>query len=105
MDQKKIQELQMLEQNLQNILLQKQSFQMELAETESAIAELQNSGDEVFKIVGQLMIKSDKNKISEELSNKQKMIDMKLKTFEKQEDSVTQQLRSLREEVLNESKK
>ena len=105
MDQKKLQELQMLEQNLQNILLQKQSFQMELAETESAIAELQGSGDEVFKIVGQLMIKSNKNKISEELSNKQKMLDMKLKTFEKQEDSLTKQLRELREEVLKESKK
>jgi prefoldin beta subunit len=105
MDQKKLQELQMLEQNLQNILLQKQSFQMELAETESAIGELKNAGDEVFKIVGQLMIKSDKKKISEELNNKKKIVDLRMKTIDKQENSLTSHLRTLREEVLKSQEK
>ena len=60
------QEMQMVEQSLQNILYQKQAFQMELSETESALTEIEKSGDEVFKIVGQLMIKSDKIKIKKE---------------------------------------
>ena len=64
----KIQEMQLLEQNLQNILMQKQAFQMEQAETDSAVKEIESAGDEVFKIIGQLMIKSDKEKIKEELS-------------------------------------
>ena len=42
---KKIQEMQILEQNLQNFLLQKQAFQMELSETQSALKEIENSGD------------------------------------------------------------
>ena len=41
MDQNKIQEMQMLEQTLQNLLMQKQAFQMEFTETESALKEVE----------------------------------------------------------------
>ncbi len=51
MEQEKFQEFQVIEQALQNLLLQKQGFQMELSETQSALKEIENSGDEVFKIV------------------------------------------------------
>ena len=95
-----LQELQFLEQNLQNILFQKQAFQMELSETNVALKEIENSGDEVFKIVGQLMLKTKKSKIKEELSNKKKMLDLKMKTFEKQENSLTDQIDKLRGEIL-----
>ena len=44
MENQKIQEMQMLEQNLQNLLLQKQAFQMELSETESALQAIADSG-------------------------------------------------------------
>ena len=60
--EKQIQEMQILEQNLQNILMQKQAFQMEITETQSALEEIENSGDEVYKIIGSLMIKSEKIK-------------------------------------------
>jgi len=99
MDQEKIQEMQILEQQLQNTILQKQAFQIELTETNSAIEELEKSGDEVFKIIGQLMIKSEKSKIKEELLNKQKILELKIKSFEKQENSLTEQLEKLQEEV------
>ncbi len=97
---KKIQEMQILEQNLQNLLLQKQAFQMELSETQSALKEIENSGEEVFKIIGQLMIKTDKSKIKQELSNKEKILNLRTKTIEKQETSLTEQLDKLREEVM-----
>jgi len=98
---KKIQEMQMLEQNLQNILLQKQAFQMELSETQSALKEIEKSGDEVFKIIGQLMIKTEKSKINEELSNKEKIITLRMNSIEKQEASLTKKLEDLQKEVLN----
>ena len=97
---KKIQEMQILEQNLQSLLLQKQAFQMELSETQSALKEIENSGEEVFKIIGQLMIKTDKSKIKQELSNKDKILNLRTKTIEKQEISLTEQLDKLREEVI-----
>ena len=97
----KFQELQMLEQNLQNILMQKQSFQMELSETQSALKEIENSGDEVFKIVGQLMIKTEKSKILEELSGREKILEMRLKKMEQQEAVFMEKLEKLREEVID----
>lgn len=101
----KIQELQMLEQNLQNLILQKQAFQMESSETASALNELKNSGDEVFKIIGQLMIKTDKPKIKEELSNKEKILDLRIKSIEKQEGILIEQRNKIREEVMKETEK
>ncbi|MBS3076185.1 prefoldin subunit [Candidatus Pacearchaeota archaeon] len=93
------QEMQMVEQSLQNILYQKQAFQMELSETESALTEIEKSGDEVFKIVGQLMIKSDKIKIKKELKDKQKIIQTRLNAMDSQEKTLTKELETLRNEI------
>jgi prefoldin beta subunit len=101
---KKLQEMQFIEQNLQNLLMQKQSFQLELSETESAIKELERSGDEVFKIIGQLMIKTDKKKIAGELENKKKLLNLRLNSFEKQEKTLSEQYTKIREEFLENSK-
>ena len=87
---KKMQEMQILEQNIQNILLQKQAFQMELSETESALKEVENSKEEVYKIIGQLMIKKNKKEILEELKNKQKLLDIRIKALDKQEKNFTE---------------
>jgi len=46
MSERDIQEIHLLEQTLQNLLLQKQAFQMELSETEAALEEIEKSGDE-----------------------------------------------------------
>ena len=105
MDEQKIQEMQILEQKLQNTILQKQSFQMELAETDAALTEIDKAGDEVFKIIGQLMIKSEKSKIKEELLNKQKILELRISTFEKQESILMGQLDKFREEITNSNKK
>jgi len=102
--QEKIQEMQFLEQNLQNLLLQKQAFQIELAETQSAIKEIENSTEDVFKIIGQLMIKIDKEKIQEELKEKDKLLNLRIKTIEKQENSLTEKLNEFREELVKEIK-
>lgn len=99
MEENKIQEMQILEQRLQNSILQKQAFQMELAETNSALKEVEKSGDEVYKIIGQLMIRAEKSKIHEELLEKQKILELRIKTFEKQENSLTEQLDKLRDEI------
>ncbi len=99
MDEKKIQEMQILEQKLQNSILQKQAFQIELAETESALKEIEKSGDEIFKIIGQLMIKSEKSKIHEELLNKKKILELRIKSFEKQENLLNEQSEKIRNEI------
>jgi prefoldin beta subunit len=96
---KKIQEMSILEQNLQNILFQKQAFELELDETNSALKEIEMAGDEIFKIIGQLMIKTEKSKIKKELLEKQKILDVRIKSFEKQETYLREKIDGIREEL------
>ena len=71
--EEKIREMQILDQTLQNLILQKQAFQMELSEVQSAKKEIKNS-DEIFKIVGQIMVKTNKEESNKDLDNKEKLI-------------------------------
>lgn len=97
---KKLQEMQFLEQNLQNLIFQKQAFQMELAETTAALTEIEKTKEDVFKVIGQLMIKTEKSKIKKELEDKKRVLDLRIKAIEKQESSLAEQLEKLREEVV-----
>jgi prefoldin beta subunit len=94
-----VQEMQIIEQNLQNILLQKQSFQMELSETERALKEIKSSDEDAYKIIGQLMIKTKKDSIVEDLSNKKKIIDLRLQNLEKQEEAYNKKMEELQKEI------
>ncbi len=98
--QEKIQEMQFLEQNLQSLMMQKQAFQMELSETKAALKELENSGDEVFKLVGQLMIKTDKTKMKEELINKEKLLEKSSERLQDQEIPLIKKVEDLRKELM-----
>jgi prefoldin beta subunit len=100
MEDKNVQEIQFLEQGLQNILFQKQAFQMELSEAKEALKELENSKDEVFKIIGQIMVRSEKSKINEEILNKIKIFDLRMKNIEKQEASLTERIEKIRDNSL-----
>lgn len=102
---KKIQEMNILEQNLQNLLLQKQAFELEFDETASALNEIDMSGDEVFKIIGQLMIKAEKSKIKSELLEKKKILDLRIKSFEKQENYIREKIDKIRDEISSSLKK
>jgi len=93
-----LQEMQMIDQSLHNVLMQKQAFEMELSETKSALGEIDKS-EEVYKMVGDLMMKSDKVKVKDELESKEKIIGMRIKALEKQEDSMTKRLDELRKKL------
>ncbi|MEX2017182.1 MAG: prefoldin subunit beta [Candidatus Pacearchaeota archaeon] len=98
-DNKKIQELAILEQNFQNTLFQKQAFELELDETNSALLEIEKSGDEVFKIIGQLMIKTEKSKIKKELDEKKKILKLRIDSFSKQETYLHEKMDKIQEEI------
>ena len=102
--QQKIQEIQVLEQNLNQILMQKQAFQMELNESQNALSEIKVSKDDIFKLIGQIMIKADKKKTEQELTKKNELLTLRLKSIEKQEDEFSHQVDKLREEIMKEIK-
>lgn len=100
--QASVEELQMIEQSLQNLMMQKQMFQMELIETTNALEELKKlkAKEEVFKIVGTIMIKSEKEEMEKELIKKKDLINLRISTIEKQEENLKNKLIEKRDEVL-----
>jgi len=98
--QEKIQQLQILEQNLQNVLLQKQAFQMELSETENATQEISKTKEDVYKLLGQVMLKVSKEDIEKELSRKKDILSLRMKSLEKQESQFKKEVEKIRQEVI-----
>jgi prefoldin beta subunit len=100
----KIQELQSYEQNLHGLLMQKQAFQIELSEAENALSEVSQTKDDIFKLVGQIMIKVDKEKIEKELKQKKDILSLRMKSIEKQELEISKDLEDLKKEVMKKIK-
>ncbi len=95
----KIAKLQMMEQNLQSINLQKQTFQSQLLEIENALNELVNV-KEAYKIVGQIMIASKKEDLKKDLDKKKEILDLRVKSLDKQEKDLKDKASSLQSEIL-----
>jgi prefoldin beta subunit len=102
--QNKINQLSLMEQNLQNFALQKQQFQAQLLEIESAEKELKDS-KEAFKIIGNIMVAMDKQKMQKELVEKKEVLVMRIESFEKQEAKIKEKADAMQKEVLDEMKK
>ncbi|MBI4438563.1 prefoldin subunit beta [Candidatus Woesearchaeota archaeon] len=101
--QEKIQQLQMYEQNLQNFILQKQALQMQLVEIETALAELAKTKT-AYRIIGNIMIDSEKTDLQKELESKKETSDLRIKAIERQEKIIRDKAVSLQNEVLGELK-
>lgn len=102
--QEKIQKLQIFEQNLQNLLLQKQAFQFELNETENALKEVKKTKDDVYKLTGQIMLKASKEDLEKELNQKKDILSLRIKAIEKQETQLKEETEKIREEVMKKIK-
>lgn len=101
--EQKISQLSLIEQNNQNLLLQKQQFQAQLIEIESALNELKDA-EKAYKIVGGIMVDAKKDVLEKELTEKKEMLDIRIKNFEKQEEKLKERAKKLQEEVLEEIK-
>ncbi|MBL7100679.1 MAG: prefoldin subunit beta [Nanoarchaeota archaeon] len=103
--EQKIGQLQLMEQNLQNFATQKQTFQTQLFEIENALKELENCKDKTYKIVGTVMIASDKKELIKDLNEKKSMIELRIKTLEKQEKAIKEKASHIQTEVMSKLKK
>lgn len=99
MDDERINQLSLYEQNLQQLLMQRQSFQSQLLEVSSAQKEAAASST-VYKIIGNIMILSDKSAVDEELSERKKMLELRVASIEKQEKLFKSKAESLQNEIL-----
>ena len=91
-------ELQTFQQQMQTVILQKESLSIQNMEIEKALEELEKTEhDEVFKTVGPVLIKSTRKALTEELKEKQETIDVRLKSLQKQEDRIKEKLKESQE--------
>ncbi|HSU72530.1 MAG TPA: prefoldin subunit beta [Candidatus Binatia bacterium] len=102
--QEQLQRLQMLDQTVQQLVAQKQQFQSQLYELESALKEIMTA-PQAYKIIGSVMVASNKEDLKKDLDQKKELVELRIKTFEKQETQMREKLKSLQEDVLKSMKK
>ncbi len=93
----KINNLSSIEQSLQHMANQKKNFQTQLLETDTALNEI---SDESFKIIGNFMFKKNAAQIKEELEEKKELLNIRIRSFEKEEKEIEQKFKTLQEEVM-----
>ncbi len=102
--QQKIQQLQLAEQSVQTLLMQKKQFQTQLLEIDNALKELENSKT-AYKIVGSIMVESKKEELTKDLQAKKETTELRIKTLEKQESTIKEKTSKIQKEVMDTLKK
>jgi len=102
--EKKIVELQTLEQNLQLFALQKQKFQTSLNEIENALEDLKTAKGETFKIIGNVMVAVNRDQLVKELNEKKSVLELRIKNIENQEEKFKEKAAKLQSEVMEKLK-
>lgn len=99
----KVSQLQLLQQNLQHILGQKQQLEAQLVELDLAFAELKTA-EKAYKIVGKIMIASPAKDLLRDVTEKKEIITLRLNNFSKQEEKLKQSLETVQKEAMEELK-
>ena len=101
--QEKINQLTMMEQSMQQLLLQKQQFQTQLVEINSALKELETT-EKAYKIVGNIMVAANKEELKKDLTQKKEVVELRVKTIEKQETQMKEKASAMQKEVMEKLK-
>jgi len=89
-------QLQQYQQQAQVLAMQKQQLEMQLAEIENALDELKGlKAKTVFKSVGPVLVKTETAKIKKELAETKDLIDVRVKSIDKQEELLKKKLKEL----------
>ena len=74
---------------------------MESNETDHILQEVEKTDGEISKIIGnQVVIKTTKEKVVEEMKHKKELIDLRLKNIDKQEKEFSEKIETIREDVM-----
>jgi prefoldin beta subunit len=97
--QEKIGQIQLIQQNLENFSMQRQQFQLQQTEIETALVEIENTNT-TYKIVGNIMILTDKDQLKKDLDEKKETLAIRVRTIEKQEEKLRIKFEELQQEVM-----
>jgi prefoldin beta subunit len=82
-------------------MMQKQQIELEIVETERALEELSktNTSDSIYKAAGPLLIKSDKDTIEKDLTEKKELANTRVMVLGKQELRVKENLKEVENKI------
>jgi prefoldin beta subunit len=94
-------QFQQIQKQAQTIAQQRLQFEIQLKEAEKALNELTKLGEkpEIYKSIGALLIKSDKEPIKKDLEEKKEALEVRIKTFKSQETKITEKLKTMKAEI------
>ena len=90
-----------LQQTFEFLTSQRLQVESTLRETELAIEELEkiNPDDTVYKAIGGILVKSEKNKLLDEKRSLKVTLEMRLKTLKQKEERVKTQIETMRKSL------
>jgi prefoldin beta subunit len=99
--QNQLAQLQQVQQQAQALVAQKNQVEIMLKETEMALEELGKLNPDaiVYKSVGELLIKTERDETIESLKEKKDTLDLRLQTLTRQEERIQKRFTQLQEQL------
>ncbi len=99
--QERLLRLQKLQQTLQSILVQKQQVEVEGTEIDQALDELQKLHEDavVYKAAGSLMVRSEKKRVTVELTERKELLNTRVTVLGKQEERLRAQIKDVQSKL------
>jgi len=95
-----VEQFQVYQQQLQSILIQKESLKLQSLEIERALEELSKTDQKTaYKITGQVMVSKPVEELKKELNETKETIEVRIKGLEKTEERMVSKLKELQEKL------
>jgi len=93
-------QFQTYQQQLQTILIQKETMQLQLMEINKAMEELDSTKNEkAYKITGQIMVSRSVEELKKELAETKETIEVRINSLGKTEEKITTKLKEMETEL------
>ncbi|MEM5791049.1 MAG: prefoldin subunit beta [Candidatus Aenigmatarchaeota archaeon] len=93
-------QFQAYQQQLQAVLIQKESLKLQNLEIEKALEELEKTKEKkAFKIAGQIMVLKPVEELKNELKELRENTELRIKSLEKSEERISEKLKNLQKEI------
>lgn len=94
-------QMQTFQQQYQAAAMQKEGLMLQKLELDKALEELAKTkdGEEVYKAVGPILVKSTKAELVKELGEKKETAELRLKSIDKQEEKLKEKLKETQDKL------
>ena len=69
-------------------------------EIDNALEELEKNPKDVYKIIGPIMVRTNKNDVEKDLKSKKEIVNLRIGNIDKNENKLKEKAKNLQEEVM-----